>query len=139
VSAYVRFYSLMVLMIGAAFAIARGLDAVWPGRNDSFIPDVVAGAVVLTPLILLRRKRPDLPWLYPDAPEEWATTRPTTAAAIFALLVALLSFVGGVATGFAVVGDLEVAAFMSVVTFVVVLLMECIARLRQRGRPRGAR
>jgi hypothetical protein len=121
----------MALMIGAFFLIARGIDAVWSGHHD-YLSGLVAGAVVLTPLIVLRRKRPDLAWVYPDAPEAWATTRPTTAAGISALLVAAVAFVGALATRASLVDACEFAAFFGFVDFVVVLAMEWISHFRHR-------
>jgi hypothetical protein len=131
VSAYVRFYSLMALMIGAILLIARGVDAVWSGGHG-YVSGLVAGVVVLTPLMVLRRKRPDRAWLYPDAPEAWATTQPTTAAAIFAPIVAAVALIGALATRASLVTACEVAAFAGVFAFVVVLATEWISHIRHR-------
>jgi hypothetical protein len=132
VSTYVRFYALMALTLVTFFLVERGVAAVWSGHHGSYLPGLVAGAVVLTPLMVVRRKRPDVAWLYPDAPEAWATTRPTTSAGISALLVAVVAFCVALATGTAVLDGAELAALVGAFTFAVVLVMEWISHIRRR-------
>jgi hypothetical protein len=135
VSGYIKFYGLMALMIGGFFAIAAGIDEFWPGL-DSYASDLVAVAVAYGPFFVLRRTRRDLDWIYPDAPEAWATTRPATAATIAGCLLATVAFVATIATGTSdsPTDASEFGATFGVLGFVVVFLMEWISRLRQRRR-----